>query len=245
MNSVVDRHVVITGGNRGIGLAIAYRFARAGARVSIASRRKPDDARAFAWSALDVTDAASVAAGLTALRAINGEISMLVNNAGIAESASLARTDDAMWARVIATNLTGAFLCSRAVIEEMQRARSGSIVTLSSTAGLGGAPYLSAYTASKHGVIGLMRAIAAENGANGVRANAICPGYTETDMMEQALATVVAKTGIPREVARERLAQMNPGGRIVSPEEVAQSALELCEGDENGVSVVLPGGARA
>jgi NAD(P)-dependent dehydrogenase (short-subunit alcohol dehydrogenase family) len=193
----------------------------------------------------DVKNEEQIHRAFDACRKANGPIEILVNNAGIAESAPLKRTDPAMWERIVSTNLTGTFLCTREVVGEMVAAGWGRIVNVASTAGLGGAPYLAAYCASKHGVIGFTRAVAAELASAGVTVNAICPGYTETEMLQRAIENVVARTGRSEESAREVLASGNPEGRIVTLEEVAQTALDLINGSETGVAIVIPGFMRA
>jgi NAD(P)-dependent dehydrogenase (short-subunit alcohol dehydrogenase family) len=237
--SIAGKHALVTGGARGIGLGIAELLAREGARISIVSRSPT--CHQFFRAAADVADEAQVRRAFAACREANGAVEILVNNAGIAESAPLTRTDLAMWDRILATNLTGTFLCTREVVNEMVSAGWGRIVNMASIAGLVGAPYIAAYCASKHGVVGFTRAIAAELASAGVTANAVCPGYTETEMMHRAIANITARTGRTEEETREFMAQENPGGRIATIEEVAQSVLDLINGSSTGLAVVIPG----
>jgi len=230
--SVAGKHAVVTGGSRGIGQAIAALLARHGAHVSVVSRAQAD-----------VGDETQVRSAFAACRQKYGPIAILVNNAGIAESAPIARTTTEMWNRTIATNLTGTFLCTRESVPDMEGARWGRIVNVASTAGLGGAPYISAYCASKHGVVGFTRALAVELARSGITVNAICPGYTETELMQRAVENIVSRTGRTEAEARELMAQGNPQGRIATVDEVAQGVLDLIEGPHNGVALVLPGGA--
>ncbi|MGC2405048.1 MAG: SDR family oxidoreductase [Candidatus Cybelea sp.] len=237
--SVAGKHALVTGGARGIGLGIATLLADRGARVSIVSRTA-NTAPPFFTANADVTDETQVHRAFEACREANGPIEILVNDAGIAESAPVTRTDLTMWNRILTTNLTGTFLCTRAVLKEMVDGGWGRIVNIASTAGIGGAPYIAAYCASKHGVVGFTRAVAAEVAGSGVTANAVCPGYTETDMMRTAIANITARTGRSEETTRELMAQGNPEGRIATIEEVAQAVLALVEGSESGETIVIP-----
>ena len=238
--SLAGKHAVVTGGGKGIGLAVARALSAHGAAVSIISRSVPETGEGFFRAAADVADEASLARALQACRDANGAIAILVNNAGIAESAPLKRTERAMWDRIIATNLTGTYLCTRMVVDEMLEAQWGRIVNIASIAGLYGAPYVTAYCASKHGVIGFTRALAAEVDGTGVTVNAICPGYADTDMMQQAVQNIVRRTGIDAQQARAHLAQSNPGGRLATLDEIAVSVITLCENGENGREIILP-----
>jgi NAD(P)-dependent dehydrogenase (short-subunit alcohol dehydrogenase family) len=239
--SVTGKHALVTGGSRGIGFAVAELLARAGARVSIVSRSANSAERRELFAAqADVTDEAQVRRAFAACRKANGPIEILVNNSGIAESAPLARTGLALWERTIATNLTGTFLCTREAVPDMLAARWGRVVMVASTAGLVGAPYIAAYCASKHGVVGFMRAIAAELAQTGITANAVCPGYTETEMMRRAIANITSRTGRSEEATRQLMAQGNPEGRIATVDEVVRAIFELIEGSSTGLALVIP-----
>ena len=232
MMSLANRHAVVTGGSKGIGLAIAQALEARGAIVSVISRSSGHIA--------DVAREEEVLRAFAGCRSASGPIAILVNNSGVAESAPLSRTSTAMWDRIVATNLTGTFLCTRAAVGDMLLANWGRIINVASIAGLYGAPYLGAYCASKHGVVGLTRAWAAEFAGTGLTANAICPGYTRTDMMRQAIENIQKRAGKSEDEAQSYLAQSNPGGRIVEVSEVAAAAVALCEGSANGEEIVLP-----
>ena len=254
MDALAGQHAVVTGGGRGIGAAIAAALAGEGATVSVLGR---DAARLAAQVeslggaaraqgvAVDVTDEASVKSAFAAVRARFGRIDVLVNNAGEAGSAPLAKSDLALWQRMLAVNLTGTFLCTREVLPEMTARRAGRIVNVASTAGLVGYAYVSAYCAAKHGVVGFTRAVAQECAKTGVTVNAVCPGYTETDMVGAAVANIVAKTGKTESETRAALVANNPQGRMVQPAEVAGAVLWLClpaSSSVTGQAIAVAGG---
>jgi NAD(P)-dependent dehydrogenase (short-subunit alcohol dehydrogenase family) len=235
MGPLDGRHALITGGGTGIGAAIARSLAQAGAAVSLAGRRlEPlqDVARSLPEAtaiAADVTREADTRAMVEAARAAHGPIDILIANAGAAESAPFGRIDLAHWQRMIDVNLTGAFLTARAALPDVARKGAhGRIVFVASTAGLKGYAYIAAYGAAKHGVIGMMRALATELAASGTTVNAVCPGYVETPLLEASLANITAKTGLGRDEAIATLQKHNPQGRFVTLEEVADAVLWLC-----------------
>jgi NAD(P)-dependent dehydrogenase (short-subunit alcohol dehydrogenase family) len=233
--SLAGSHALVTGASGGIGGAIALALAAAGARVSLAGRKEAAlsgladrlGENRGAAAVFDLTDETAVGEAVAAVRATAGPIDILVNNAGAARSAPFAQTDGALWSEMLAVNLTGSYLVTRAVAGEMLARRAGRIVNIASTAGLAGYAYVSAYVAAKHGLVGLTRALALEFARQGVTVNAVCPGYTETPMLEAAVANITAKTGRSEAEARGMLAASNPGGRLVNPEEVADAVLWL------------------
>lgn len=250
-------HAVVTGGSRGIGLAIAHRLASLGASLSLIGRDRarlfaavqslPDGARCDAH-VCDVADARAVERTFAAIAKTGHKASILVNNAGVATGARLAQTDDALWAETIGASLSGAFHCSRAALPALLEARAGRIVNVASTAGLVGYPYVAAYCAAKHGVVGLTRALALELASTAVTVNAVCPGYTDTDMAKDAVASIVARTGRSEAEARVALASRNPQKRLVAPAEVAAAVAFLCLPESrsiNGQVVVVDGGETA
>ncbi|WP_420227634.1 SDR family NAD(P)-dependent oxidoreductase [Pigmentiphaga litoralis] len=202
-------------------------------------------AATIGYVAMDVADSESVRAAFDEARSLAGTIDILVNNAGQAESAPLARTDDALWRQMLDVNLSGSFFCMRAALPDMVDAGWGRIVNIASTAGLIGYGYTAAYCASKHGVIGLTRAVALEVATKGVTVNAVCPGFTETDLLTDAVDNIVAKTGRDAAQVQRDLASLNPQKRLVKPDEVANAVLWLCmPGSDamNGQSLAVAGG---
>ena len=250
-------HALVTGAGRGIGAAIAAALARDGARVTLLGRHRPDlDAVAAALPPsaqpftviADVTDDAALAAAFDAARARHGEVTILVNNAGIASSVPFTKLDRATWDATLAVNLTAPFVCTRLVAGAMIAAGSGRIVNVASTAGLVGGPYIAAYNAAKHGLIGLTRSLATELGPKGITVNAVCPGFTETAMLEHTVKKIVAVTGRDEGAAAAALLARNPLGRFVRPDEVAEAVAWLCRPSSaaiNGQSIVIDGGEVA
>lgn len=241
-------HAVVTGGGSGIGAAVAKSLLVEGARVTLMGRslerlqlqqRQLGD---VAVRVCDVGDEASVTAAFAAA----GAVDILVNNAGQVETAPLLKTSIETWQRLLQVNLTGTFLCSRAVLPGMLERRFGRIVNVASTAALKGYAYVAAYCAAKHGVLGLTRALAQELARKGdLTVNAVCPGYTETDIVASAIANIQSKTGRTADEARAELAASNPQGRLVRPEEVAASVLWLARRDSaaiTGQAIAVCGG---
>jgi len=227
-------HAVVTGGGRGIGRAIAARLATLGATLTLLGRDADRLAAAAAELpgcdalACDVGDATAVRAVFATLAERGRGLAIVVNNAGAARSAKFAATDTALWDEMLRVNLTGTYHCTQAALPALLAAPCGRVVNVASTAGLVGYPYVTAYCAAKHGVVGMTRALAQELAATRVTVNAVCPGYTDTDMVGDAVATITAKTGRSAEEARASLAARNPQRRLVTPEEVAAAVGWLC-----------------
>ncbi len=241
-----SRIALITGGGRGIGRAIALAFAREGARVVLAARTAQQVEATAAEigneeKALpvvcDVSDVAGVQLMFASISVKFGRgPDILVNNAGIAESAPLTKTDDDLWQRHLAINLSGTFYCTRAAVPAMLARGWGRVINIASIAGKTGAPYIAAYAASKHGVLGLTRSVALEVAAKGITVNAICPGYVDTDMTTRSIENVTAKTGRSADQALELIEKMSPQNRLITVEEVASLALLLASEEGRGIN---------
>ncbi|HUA56734.1 MAG TPA: SDR family NAD(P)-dependent oxidoreductase [Candidatus Sulfotelmatobacter sp.] len=254
---LTGRHAVVTGGARGIGAAIAAALARDGADVTLLGRDpttlERQRARLVAAGAAgriaaaraDLADPEQLVAGFRAAAEALGPADILVNNAGIAPSAPFLKQSLADWNRVLAIDLTAAFLACQQVLPAMLAGGFGRIVNVASTAGLVGYRYVAAYAAAKHGLVGLTRALALETASQGVTVNAVCPGFTDTDLVADAARTIAAKTGRSEAEARAELARANPQGRLVRPEEVADAVAFLCRpaaGAITGQAIVIAGG---
>jgi 3-hydroxybutyrate dehydrogenase len=249
---LAGRHALVTGAGRGIGAAIAARLLAEGARVTVLSRTQTEIgavATRLGNSAqglkADVTDAEEARRAFEQAAASFGPIDILVNNAGQARSGLLHKAPDELWHQMLAVNLTGVYHGIRAALPGMLERGFGRIVNIASTSGLRGYPYVAAYCAAKHGVIGLTRALALEVAQRGVTVNAVCPGFTETALVEDAIANIRKVTGRSAEAAREALTRTNPQGRLIEPAEVAHTVAWLClPGSESvtGQSIAVAGG---
>ncbi len=258
------RHALITGAGSGIGAAIAQTLAQNGCRLTLCGRSQerldkqaqllralvPD--AAIHTVAVDVGDEGSVAEAIEQAHQQFGPVNILVNNAGQAQSQSFLRTDAALWQQMLQVNLTGTYHMMHAVLPQMLAAAAsgtpGRIINIASTAGLMGYAYVSAYVAAKHGVVGLTKALALELANKSITVNALCPGYTETDIVQEAVRNIVAKTGQTEAQARTALTARNPQQRFVQPDEVAQSVWWLCapgSGAINGQAIAIDGGEQA
>ena len=233
---LTGRHAVVTGAARGIGAAIARTLAAAGARISLLGRQR-ELLQSLAQQlpggphhvvVADVSSAADVAAAFASARAALGPVHILVNNAGQAGSAPILKTSLELWERMLAVNLTGSFLCSQAALPDMLAQGGGRIVNIASTAGQKGYAYVAAYAAAKHGVVGLTRSMALELARKNITVNAVCPGYTDTDILREGIANAVAKTGRSADQVQAEFVAGNPQQRVIQPDEVADAVRWLC-----------------
>ncbi|MER9742124.1 SDR family NAD(P)-dependent oxidoreductase [Mesorhizobium sp. M0187] len=250
-SAISGKHALVTGGGSGVGRAIALALAEAGIEVTICGRRDAElakvageNGRVHAMPA-DVTNEAAMTSLYAQAEALRGPFDIVVANAGMAGSTPAHRTTLADWQRTLDVNLTGAFLTVKPALAGMAARKAGRIVFVASTAGLKGYAYVAPYVAAKHGVVGLMRALAAETAKSGVTVNAVCPGFVETDMLEASVQRIVEKTGRSAGEARASLASTNPQGRFIQPQEVAAAVLWLC-GDAaasiTGQAISISGG---
>ncbi|RUZ72446.1 SDR family oxidoreductase [Mesorhizobium sp. M7A.F.Ca.US.006.01.1.1] len=249
--TISGRHALVTGGGSGVGRAIALALAAAGIDVTICGRREAELAKVARENdrifgiAADVTDEAAMASLYEAAEAARGPFDIVVANAGMAGSAPAHKTALSDWQRTLDVNLTGAFVTVKPALAAMAARKTGRIIFIASTAGLKGYAYVAPYVAAKHGVVGLMRALAAETAKSGVTVNAVCPGFVETEMLEESIQRIIEKTGRSVEQARSSLASTNPQGRFIQPDEVAAAVLWLC-GDAaqsiTGQAISISGG---
>ncbi|MEO6432465.1 MAG: SDR family oxidoreductase [Sphingomicrobium sp.] len=246
-------HALVTGGGSGIGAASARALAKAGAKVSVLGRRlEPLEVvaseiggRAFGC---DVTSVAEITAAFAKARDANGPIDLLIVNAGVAESAPFHKMKRDSWDWIIATNLTAAFDCTQAAIGDLIKSDGGRLVYIASVASLRGVPYAAHYAASKHGLLGLMRSLAAEYAKTSLTVNAVCPGYVDTPMTDQSIARVSQITGRDETSSRSVITEMNASGRLVDPDAIANMVLMLClplSRDINGSALTIDGGTSA
>ncbi len=245
MTRLIGHHALITGGGTGIGAAIARALGAEGARLTLVGRRREplEKVCAGGFDALvapaDVTDRAQVDAAFELARETHGPITILINNAGAATGIPFARVTPEIWREMLAVNLDGMFHCCQAALSDLLAAEAGRVVTIASMAGLHGFAYASPYIAAKHGAVGLTRALAAEFAQKNLRVNAVCPGFVDTDMTVRSISNITARTGRSDDDARAELARLNPSGRLISPDEVAEAVLDLVLSERNGEAVEI------
>ena len=251
MTNLAQKHAIITGGGTGIGLEIAKSFGNAGAKVTIMGRNlgRLNDALEGLQNAqavgVDVTSEENVVSAIKSATDSFGPCDILVNNAGIASSAPFHKQSLEGWNNIIGVNLTGVFLCTREVLLGMKANGWGRIINIASVAGHKAIKYTAAYVASKHGVIGLTKSLALDLAGDNITANSVCPGFTRTPMLENTVENIIVKTGLSENEALAILIKDNPQGRIIEPEEIAETTLWLCSDGEksiNGQSIMVAGG---
>ncbi|HVI04966.1 MAG TPA: SDR family oxidoreductase [Sphingomicrobium sp.] len=253
MSPLEGRHALITGGGTGIGAAAAAHLSLAGAKLSLLGRRTgPLQAVVESYGgvaiACDVTDPSRIAGAFGEAREANGPIDLLIVNAGIAESAPFYKMTRESWDRIVATNLTAAFDCSRLAIGDLLKSDNGRLVFVASVASIRGVPYAAHYAASKHGLLGLMRSLAAEYAKTNLTVNAVCPGYVDTPMTDLSVTRVSKITGRSDKEARSAITEMNASGRLVDPEAIGNVIAMLClpiSRDINGAAITIDGGTSA
>ncbi|AAV97537.1 D-beta-hydroxybutyrate dehydrogenase (plasmid) [Ruegeria pomeroyi DSS-3] len=244
-------HAVVTGGGTGTGAAIAEALAHAGAKVTVLGRREAPlrevakQHKFIGWVTCDVTDPQAVRTAFRQARELNGPVGVVVANAGAADSTPFRKMSAEGFQQMLDVNLKGVFNSFQAGLADMETAGAGRLIAIASTAGLKGYPYVAGYCAAKHGVVGLIRALAVELGRTGVTANAICPGFIETPMLDRSIANIVDKTGLSAEAAAKSLRKGNPQDRFIQVDEVAGAVLWLCSQaarSVNGHALALSGG---
>ncbi|MCC2654339.1 MAG: 3-hydroxyacyl-CoA dehydrogenase [Microvirga sp.] len=251
MTTLKGRHALVTGGGRGIGRAIAASLVKAGATVTIVGRNPETleqavmQGDAHASAVADVSDSQRVQAAVQESVSRYGPVDLMIANAGGAASAPFMKSGPEVFRQMLDVNLLGVTNVTQAVLHSMTEQGFGRIVAIASTAGLKGYPYVTAYCAAKHAVIGFVRALALETAKSGVTVNAVCPGFTDTDLVAESLGTIMAKTGRTREDALGELVKHNPQGRLIDPSEVAGAVLWLCSEEARSVTgqaIVVAGG---
>jgi NAD(P)-dependent dehydrogenase (short-subunit alcohol dehydrogenase family) len=253
MRLLENSHAVVTGGGSGIGASAASHLSAAGAKLSLLGRRlEPLQEHAARTRgnaiACDVTDRPAVERAFDEARGVHGPIDILIVNAGAGDSAPFGRIARDDWDRLLAVNLTAAFDCAQAALPDLLASSHGRLVFVASVASLRGVPYAAHYSAAKHGLLGLMRSLAAEFARTSLTVNAVCPGFVDTPMTDQSVARVAERTGRAWESARDAIAHMNANGRLVHPDAVATMILSLClpqSQDVNGAAVTIDGGTSA
>jgi NAD(P)-dependent dehydrogenase (short-subunit alcohol dehydrogenase family) len=237
-----ERRALVTGAGRGIGRAVALRLAAQGPELVLAARTRSEveavaeEARARGARAVAVVADVARPESVLALFREAGPVDVLVNAAGVAPSAPLVKTSDEVWRSALETNLSGTFFCLRAALPGMMERGWGRVVNLASIAGKTGYPYIAAYAASKHGVLGLTKVAALESAERGVTVNAVCPGYVDSPMTDASVARIVEKTGLPAGDVRKRLEDMSPQKRLMTADEVAALVVFLCGDEARGIT---------